>query len=97
MPAVGRLWPSLGKFSATFSNESFAQLLVSRGLVRSFAMDQASAEETGRGRVEESESFISKIVCLVFISLSVLDTAMWRKYSRNKYEIKTSIASESGR
>ena len=60
----------------------------------SFAMDQASAEETGRGRVEESESFISKIVCLVFISLSVLDTAMWRKYSRNKYAIKASIASE---
>ena len=48
----------------------------------SFAMDQASAELTGRGRVEESESFISKIACLVFIFLSVFDTALWRKYNR---------------
>ena len=38
----------------------------------------------GGGRVEESESFIIKIVCLVYILLSVLDTALWRKYLRIK-------------
>ena len=45
----------------------------------------------------ESESFITMIVCLVEILLSVFDTALWRKYSRNKHEIKTSIVSESSR
>ena len=33
----------------------------------------------------ESASFITIIVCLVEILLSVLDTALWRKYSQNKY------------
>ena len=32
----------------------------------------------------ESECFITQIVCLVEILLSVLDTASWRKYSQNK-------------
>ena len=36
-------------------------------------------------RESESESFITIIVCLVEILLSVLDTALWRKYSQNKY------------
>ena len=33
----------------------------------------------------ESECFITIIVCLVEILLSVLDTALWRKYSQNKF------------
>ena len=33
----------------------------------------------------ESESFITIIICLVEILLSALDTALWRKYSQNKY------------
>ena len=32
----------------------------------------------------ESECFITQIVCLVEILLSVLDTASWRKYSNDK-------------
>ena len=32
----------------------------------------------------ESECFITQIVCLVGIILSVLDTALWQKYSQNK-------------
>ena len=33
---------------------------------------------------QENESFITIIVCLVGILLSLLNTALWRKYSQNK-------------
>ena len=38
----------------------------------------------GGDEMKESESFITIIVCLVGILFSVLDAALWRKYSRNK-------------
>ena len=34
--------------------------------------------------LNKSESFIIQIICLVYILLSVLDTALWRKYLQIK-------------
>ena len=38
----------------------------------------------GGDEMKESESFIMMIFCLIGFLLSVLDTALWRKYLRNK-------------
>ena len=49
------------------------------------------------GKRSSDSPFLENNQLIKTMFVSVLDTALWRKYSRNKHEIKTSIAFESSR
>ena len=76
--------------------ESYSQLLVCCGLA-GLADVPGSSRVDWEGQVEWKVKVLSPKLSVLFILLSVLDTALWAKVLANKLERKSIIASECSR